>query len=120
MGAPQIGRKPGLVTHFRPSSRSSTLPQTRGSSAVENRMQNNVKRKNDFFINVALCLNTRLSGDGSRNFAPFHGQVTRKIPELSPPSRNYYSNGRTFQLSTDLMCFTPLHGRSSAVLGSNS
>ncbi|GFY16371.1 hypothetical protein TNCV_2350151 [Trichonephila clavipes] len=31
-----------------------------------------------------------------------HGQVMWTTPELAPPSPNYHTNGRTFQLSTDL------------------
>ncbi|GFU58488.1 hypothetical protein TNCV_697491 [Trichonephila clavipes] len=39
-----------------------------------------------------------------------HGQVTWTTPELAPPSPNYHTNGRTFQLSTDLTCIAALHG----------
>ncbi|GFW64812.1 RNase H domain-containing protein [Trichonephila clavipes] len=35
-----------------------------------------------------------------------HGQVTWTTPELAP---NYHTNGRTFQLSTDLTCIAALH-----------
>ncbi|GFV84217.1 cubilin [Trichonephila clavipes] len=49
-----------------------------------------------------------------------HGQVTWTTPELAPPSPNYHTTGRTFQLSTDLTCFAALHGGSLVVLGSNS
>ncbi|GFT62411.1 uncharacterized protein TNCV_4717751 [Trichonephila clavipes] len=38
-----------------------------------------------------------------------HGQVTWTTPELAPPSPNYYTNGRTFQLSTDLTFIAALH-----------
>ncbi|GFU82732.1 hypothetical protein TNCV_265291 [Trichonephila clavipes] len=40
-----------------------------------------------------------------------HGQVTWTTPELHP-SPNYHTNGRTFQLSTDLACIAALHGGS--------
>ncbi|GFW02239.1 hypothetical protein TNCV_2383621 [Trichonephila clavipes] len=33
-------------------------------------------------------------------------------PELVTPSPNYHTNGRTFQLSTDLACIAALHGGS--------
>ncbi|GFT67469.1 hypothetical protein TNCV_2360781 [Trichonephila clavipes] len=49
-----------------------------------------------------------------------HGQVTWTTPELAPASPNYHINGKTFQLSTDLMCIAALHGESLVVLGSNS
>ncbi|GFX62208.1 hypothetical protein TNCV_3305821 [Trichonephila clavipes] len=48
-----------------------------------------------------------------------HGQVTWTTPELAPPSPNYHTNWRTFQLSTDLTCIAALHGGSLVVLGSN-
>ncbi|GFV97679.1 hypothetical protein TNCV_2312661 [Trichonephila clavipes] len=31
-----------------------------------------------------------------------HGQVTWTTPELTSPSPNYHTNGKTFELSTDL------------------
>ncbi|GFU78020.1 hypothetical protein TNCV_4854981 [Trichonephila clavipes] len=49
-----------------------------------------------------------------------HGQVTWTTPELAPPSPNYHTNGKMFQLSTDLTCIAALHGGSLVVLGSNS
>ncbi|GFY33169.1 hypothetical protein TNCV_1240201 [Trichonephila clavipes] len=49
-----------------------------------------------------------------------HGRVTWTAPELAPPSPNYHTNGRTFQLSTDLAYIAALHGGSLVVLGSNS
>ncbi|GFV13060.1 hypothetical protein TNCV_1987151 [Trichonephila clavipes] len=36
-----------------------------------------------------------------------HDQVTRTTPELAPPSLNYHTNGKTFELSTDLTCVNP-------------
>ncbi|GFS77207.1 uncharacterized protein TNCV_3758031 [Trichonephila clavipes] len=48
-----------------------------------------------------------------------NGQVTRTTSELAPPSPNYYTNGRTFKLSTDLRSIAPLHDGSSEALGSN-
>ncbi|GFU59724.1 hypothetical protein TNCV_3186801 [Trichonephila clavipes] len=47
-----------------------------------------------------------------------HGQVTWTTPELAPSS-NYHTNGRTFQLSTDLTCIAALHGGSLVVQDSN-
>ncbi|GFW12183.1 hypothetical protein TNCV_5111281 [Trichonephila clavipes] len=47
----------------------------------------------------------RASGDSPRNFELW----SRRTPELELPSRNYHTNGRTFKLSTDLMCIVPLH-----------
>ncbi|GFX04322.1 hypothetical protein TNCV_3974701 [Trichonephila clavipes] len=41
-----------------------------------------------------------------------HGQVTWTTPELAPPSPNYHTNERTFQLLTDLTCIAALHGGS--------
>ncbi|GFS84021.1 hypothetical protein TNCV_2364281 [Trichonephila clavipes] len=35
----------------------------------------------------------------------------RTIPELATLSPNYPTNGRTFELTTDLTCIAPLHGR---------
>ncbi|GFV39851.1 hypothetical protein TNCV_4144881 [Trichonephila clavipes] len=49
-----------------------------------------------------------------------HGQVTRTPFELAPSSPNYRTNGRMFDLSTDLTYIAPLHGRSLMVLGSNA
>ncbi|GFU31714.1 hypothetical protein TNCV_1175961 [Trichonephila clavipes] len=37
-------------------------------------------------------------------------------PELAPPSPNYHTNGRMFELSTDLTCIAALHGGSVVVL----
>ncbi|GFY20909.1 hypothetical protein TNCV_1121431 [Trichonephila clavipes] len=47
---------------------------------------------------------TRAFGDVILN----HGRVTWTIPGLAPPSPN--TNGRTFQLSTDLTCIAALLG----------
>ncbi|GFX54787.1 hypothetical protein TNCV_2556731 [Trichonephila clavipes] len=49
-----------------------------------------------------------------------HGQVTRTTPEMSSSSPNYHTNGKTFELLTDLRCIAPLHGGSLVVLDSNS
>ncbi|GFV78960.1 uncharacterized protein TNCV_4347191 [Trichonephila clavipes] len=49
-----------------------------------------------------------------------HGQMTWMTPELAPLSPNYHTNGRTFELSTDLTCIAALHGGSLVILGSNS
>ncbi|GFY33537.1 hypothetical protein TNCV_4538711 [Trichonephila clavipes] len=38
-------------------------------------------------------------------------------PELSPPSPNYRSKERTFELSTDLTYIAPLHALKSFLLG---
>ncbi|GFX27091.1 hypothetical protein TNCV_439971 [Trichonephila clavipes] len=57
---------------------------------------------------------TRAFGDESHDFEPWP-QVTWTTPELAP-----HTNGRTFQLSTDLTCIAALHGGSLVVLGSNS
>ncbi|GFW97180.1 hypothetical protein TNCV_631851 [Trichonephila clavipes] len=38
-----------------------------------------------------------------------HGQVTWTTPKLAPTSPNYHTNGRSFQLSTDLTCIVALH-----------
>ncbi|GFV01776.1 hypothetical protein TNCV_2258371 [Trichonephila clavipes] len=58
---------------------------------------------------------TRAFGDGPQFLN--HGQVTWTTPELAPPSPNYHTtNGRTFQLSTDLTCIAALHGGSLVVL----
>ncbi|GFW44595.1 hypothetical protein TNCV_4481411 [Trichonephila clavipes] len=46
-----------------------------------------------------------------------HGQVTWMTPELALPSPNYYTNRRTFQLSTDLTCIAGLHGGSFSGTG---
>ncbi|GFU88871.1 hypothetical protein TNCV_4445461 [Trichonephila clavipes] len=42
--------------------------------------------------------------------------MTWTTPELAPPSSNYHTNGRTFEVSTDLTCIVPLHGGSLVVL----
>ncbi|GFX56226.1 hypothetical protein TNCV_1631551 [Trichonephila clavipes] len=65
-------------------------------------------------MNVALFSYTRAFGDGQRNFEPW------SAPELAPPPPNYHTNGRKFQLSTDLTCIAALQGGSLEVLGSNS
>ncbi|GFU25315.1 uncharacterized protein TNCV_1739561 [Trichonephila clavipes] len=52
-----------------------------------------------------------------------HGQVAWTTPELAPPlltTTPHHTNGRTFQLLTDLTCIAALHGGSLVVLGSNS
>ncbi|GFT33084.1 hypothetical protein TNCV_4368061 [Trichonephila clavipes] len=49
-----------------------------------------------------------------------HGQVTGTTPELAPPSPNCHTNGKLFQLSTDLTCIAALHGGSLVAVGSNS
>ncbi|GFX28255.1 venom dipeptidyl peptidase 4 [Trichonephila clavipes] len=48
-----------------------------------------------------------------------HDQGTLTTSEL-PPSPDYHTIGRTFQLSEDLSCIAALHGESLVVLGSNS
>ncbi|GFX14484.1 uncharacterized protein TNCV_1616671 [Trichonephila clavipes] len=57
--------------------------------------------------------------NGPRNFEPWSSDVDDTC-ELAPPSPNYHTNGRTFQLSTDLACIAALHGGSLVVLGSSS
>ncbi|GFU59017.1 transposable element Tcb2 transposase [Trichonephila clavipes] len=50
-----------------------------------------------------------------------HGQVTRKTPELVPPSPNFHTPQWEGRLSFDMFdVHRPLHGRSSVVLSSNS
>ncbi|GFT13463.1 hypothetical protein TNCV_2515121 [Trichonephila clavipes] len=52
-----------------------------------------------------------------------HGQVTRTTPELVLPlltTTLHHTNGRTFELSTDLTCIAPQHDGPLVVLGSNS
>ncbi|GFW44780.1 hypothetical protein TNCV_4510941 [Trichonephila clavipes] len=61
---------------------------------------------------------TRAFGDGPRNLEPWSSDVDDTRADT--PSLNYHTNGRTFQLSTDLTCIAALHGGSSVVLGSNS
>ncbi|GFU99367.1 hypothetical protein TNCV_3769191 [Trichonephila clavipes] len=58
----------------------------------------------------ALFSCTRAFGDVILN----RGQVTWTTPELA-----HRTNGRTFQLSTDLTCIAALHGGLLVVLGSN-
>ncbi|GFW78025.1 hypothetical protein TNCV_134951 [Trichonephila clavipes] len=41
-----------------------------------------------------------------------HGQVTWMTPELAPSLLPHHTNGRTFQLWTDLVCIAALHGGS--------
>ncbi|GFU96221.1 hypothetical protein TNCV_855941 [Trichonephila clavipes] len=53
---------------------------------------------------------TRAFGYGSHKLN--QGQVTRTTVQLAPPSPNYHTIRRTFELSTDLTCIAPLHGRS--------
>ncbi|GFX03505.1 hypothetical protein TNCV_4750901 [Trichonephila clavipes] len=55
--------------------------------------------------------------DGSRNFEPCSSDEDNT---LAGNSSNYHTNGRTYELSTDLMCFASQQGGSSVVLGSNS
>ncbi|GFX18041.1 hypothetical protein TNCV_1577201 [Trichonephila clavipes] len=49
-----------------------------------------------------------------------HGQVTSMTSELAPPSRNYHTNRRKFQLSTDLTCIAALHGDSNVIIVNRS
>ncbi|GFY03363.1 hypothetical protein TNCV_1173211 [Trichonephila clavipes] len=49
-------------------------------------------------------------GDGHLNFDPWSSD--EDAPEIAPSSPNYHTNGRTFELSTDLTCIAPLHGGS--------
>ncbi|GFX93008.1 hypothetical protein TNCV_139521 [Trichonephila clavipes] len=49
-----------------------------------------------------------------------HGQMMRATPELAPPSPNFHTKERTFQISIDLTCITALHGGPFVALGSNS
>ncbi|GFW27149.1 hypothetical protein TNCV_93751 [Trichonephila clavipes] len=40
-----------------------------------------------------------------------HGQVTKTTSELASSHKtSHHANGRTFELSTDLICFVTLHG----------
>ncbi|GFT51208.1 general transcription factor II-I repeat domain-containing protein 2A [Trichonephila clavipes] len=53
-----------------------------------------------------------------RNVILNHGQVTWTTPELAPPLLTTTpTNGRTFQLSTDLTCIAALHGGSFSGTG---
>ncbi|GFX30559.1 hypothetical protein TNCV_3462091 [Trichonephila clavipes] len=52
-----------------------------------------------------------------------HGQETWTTPQLAPPlltNTPNHTNGRAFELSTDLTCIAALHGGSLVVLGWNS
>ncbi|GFV63681.1 hypothetical protein TNCV_1962271 [Trichonephila clavipes] len=68
------------------------------------------------YINVALLSYMRAFGNGPRDFEPWSSNRTL---ELAPSSPNYHTNGRVFELSTDLTCISHLHGGSLAVLGTN-
>ncbi|GFW07283.1 hypothetical protein TNCV_3694751 [Trichonephila clavipes] len=59
----------------------------------------------------------RAFGDGPRNFESWLSDVDDT--RAASPSPNYHTNGRAFQLSTDLTCIAALHGGSSVVLRSN-
>ncbi|GFW82354.1 hypothetical protein TNCV_3818351 [Trichonephila clavipes] len=69
-------------------------------------------------INVALFSYTRAFGDRPRNFEPWSSD--EDDTRAGTPSPNYHTNGRRFQLSTDLTCIAALHGGSLVVLGLNS
>ncbi|GFW29265.1 hypothetical protein TNCV_742071 [Trichonephila clavipes] len=59
---------------------------------------------------------TRAFVDGPRNIEPWSSD--EDAPELTPPLLT--TNGRMFDLSTDLMGFDPLHGTSLGVLDLDS
>ncbi|GFU76612.1 uncharacterized protein TNCV_1272611 [Trichonephila clavipes] len=69
-------------------------------------------------INVALYSYTRAFGDRSHNFEPWSSDEDNNGVGITSP--NYDTNGRTFELSTDLRCIAPLHGGSLVVLGVTS
>ncbi|GFW01441.1 transposase [Trichonephila clavipes] len=51
---------------------------------------------------------TRAFSDGPRHFETW-SSAEETTPELEPPSPNYHTNRRTFELSTDLKCIAPLY-----------
>ncbi|GFV13536.1 uncharacterized protein TNCV_67391 [Trichonephila clavipes] len=64
---------------------------------------------------IIFKIYTRAFGDGPRHFDPSDEDDTR-----AGTSPDYHTNGRTFELSTDLACIASLHGENLVVLGSNS
>ncbi|GFT22065.1 hypothetical protein TNCV_3271261 [Trichonephila clavipes] len=53
----------------------------------------------------------QVTDDASLN----HGQVTWTTPEPALSSPNYHTNGRMFELSTDLTCIAAPHVRQNAM-----
>ncbi|GFS79538.1 hypothetical protein TNCV_2370491 [Trichonephila clavipes] len=60
---------------------------------------------------------TKASGDGSRNLEPLSSNEDDAYAGTPLSKLLHHTNGRKFEISTDLMCIAPLHGGSSAVLG---
>ncbi|GFU79035.1 hypothetical protein TNCV_548481 [Trichonephila clavipes] len=56
-------------------------------------------------INVALYSYTRAFGNGPHKFKPWSSDEDDNSAGI--PSPNYNTNGRTFELSTDLRCIAP-------------
>ncbi|GFV86672.1 hypothetical protein TNCV_4185251 [Trichonephila clavipes] len=52
----------------------------------------------------------RAFGDGLRNFEPWPSDENDS--RAGTPSPNYHTNGRMFQLSTDLTCIAAVHSGS--------
>ncbi|GFX24879.1 hypothetical protein TNCV_3451511 [Trichonephila clavipes] len=71
-------------------------------------------------INIAPFSYSRVFGDGPRNFEPWTSQEDDTRDGIPSPNYHSTSNGKTFELSTDLICIDPLHGGSSEVPDSNS
>ncbi|GFT26070.1 BED-type domain-containing protein [Trichonephila clavipes] len=86
---------------------------TKDKSYFERSLSSKIKQVKVFENNY-----TRAFGDGSRNFEPWSNDVDDI--RAGTPFPNYHTNGRTFQLSTDLACIAGLHGGSLVVPGSNS
>ncbi|GFY02437.1 hypothetical protein TNCV_3503181 [Trichonephila clavipes] len=64
---------------------------------------------------------TRAFVNGPRNFETWSSEVNHTWARSPPPPfPNYHSNGRTFELRTDLSRIAPLHGGSSAARESSS
>ncbi|GFV42674.1 alpha-2 adrenergic receptor [Trichonephila clavipes] len=61
-------------------------------------------------LQLSQCCYTRALGEGPRNFEPWSSNVDDT--GAGTPSPNYHTNGRTFQLSTDLTCIAALQDRS--------
>ncbi|GFV77011.1 hypothetical protein TNCV_690811 [Trichonephila clavipes] len=73
----------------------------------------------DPFRNMILTDYTKAFGKGPRNFEPWSTDEDDTRTRTTSPNP-HHTNGRSFELYTDLTCTAPLHGGSLLVLGSNS
>ncbi|GFU22020.1 hypothetical protein TNCV_405781 [Trichonephila clavipes] len=119
-----LGRGPRLTSELRSPTGSPKILQCNinglSTPATRTKLQQLIDIADWNGVQIVALQETKLTTRGllaTDHVVLNHGRVTWTAPELAPPSPNYYTNERMFQLSTDLACTAALHGGSLVVLG---